>query len=64
MPFVGAVKGDLGEGGLLGREEGMSVVEVDMEDVEEAERNYRVREDMAGEGWHYTYRHQEKGGRL
>ena len=46
------------EGGGMGREEGMSIVEVDMEDVEEAEKNYKVREDIQGEGWHYTYRHQ------
>lgn len=46
------------EGGGMRREEGMSIVEVDMEDVEEAEKNYKVREDIQGEGWHYTYRHQ------
>ena len=39
----------------------MSVVDVDMEFVEEAEKNYRVRADMEGEGWHYTYRHQGGG---
>lgn len=35
----------------------MSIVEVDMEIVEEAEKNYKVREDMAKEDWHYVYRH-------
>ena len=41
-------------------EEGMSVVNVDMEIVEEAEKNYRVRADLAREEWHYEYRHQRK----
>ena len=38
-------------------EEGMSVVDVDMEILEEAEKNYLVRADLEKEGWHYTYRH-------
>ncbi|RFU35136.1 hypothetical protein B7463_g1214, partial [Scytalidium lignicola] len=48
IPFVGAL-------GKLGDEEGMSVVEVDMQVVEDAEENYKVREDIAREGWHYSY---------
>ena len=50
MPFVGVVKGSFQD-----CEEGVRVVEVDMEILEEAERNYRVREDMAGADWHYGY---------
>ena len=56
LPFVGA----LGEETKGSREEGMSVVEVDMEILEQAEANYGVRGDLAKEGWHYTYRHQGK----
>ena len=58
MPFVGAMKGEEGREGGMGKEEGMSIVEIDMEFVEEAEKNYKVREDMERQGWHYTYRHQ------
>jgi predicted amidohydrolase len=57
VPFVGA----LGNETMDTNREGMSVVDVDMEMVEEAEKNYKVREDIAGEDWHYTYRHQESG---
>ena len=42
----------------------MAVVELDMEILEEAERNYKVREDMARDDWHYTYRHDFPKGRL
>ncbi|KAK4695127.1 hypothetical protein P7C71_g2565, partial [Lecanoromycetidae sp. Uapishka_2] len=56
MPFVGA----LGDETKDTAAEGMSVVDVDMEIIEEAEQNYKVREDIAGENWHYTYRHQAK----
>ncbi|KAH7397889.1 carbon-nitrogen hydrolase [Cadophora sp. MPI-SDFR-AT-0126] len=48
VPFVGAL-------GKLGWEEGMRVVDLDMEILEEAEENYKVRQDMASEGWHYEY---------
>ncbi|KAH6679484.1 carbon-nitrogen hydrolase [Halenospora varia] len=48
VPFKGAL-------GKLGDEEGMSVVEVDMEILEQAEDNYKVRADMGREGWHYEY---------
>ena len=54
LPFVGA----LGDETKDTNKEGMSVVDVDMELVEEAEKNYKVRADIEGEGWHYTYRHQ------
>ena len=53
MPLVGTVKGSFD-----GPEEGMRVVEVDMEVLEIAERNYKVREDLAKEDWHYGYSHE------
>ena len=56
LPFVGAK----GEETMATAEEGMSIVDVDMEIVEEGEKNYGVRADLAKEGWHYTYRHQNK----
>jgi predicted amidohydrolase len=52
MPLIGAVKGSFD-----GPEEGMRVGEVDMEVLEIAERNYKVREDLAKEDWHYGYSH-------
>ncbi|KAG9228824.1 carbon-nitrogen hydrolase [Amylocarpus encephaloides] len=48
VPFKGAL-------GKMGAEEGMSVVEVDMQILEEAEDNYKVRADMSKDGWHYEY---------
>ena len=48
VPFKGAL-------GKLGSEEGISVAEVDMQILEDAEENYKVREDMARQGWHYEY---------
>jgi predicted amidohydrolase len=48
VPFKGAL-------GKLGAEEGMSVVEVDMQILEDAEANYKIREDMGRDGWHYEY---------
>jgi predicted amidohydrolase len=48
VPFQGAL-------GKLGPEEGMSVVDVDMQILDEAEENYKVRADMGSAGWHYEY---------
>ena len=50
MPLVGAVKDS-----FQTCEEGIRIVEVDMEILEVAERNYKVREDLAKEDWHYGY---------
>ena len=47
MPFLGSV----GEP-LLG-DEGMAIVDLDMNILEEAEKHYKVREDMAGDTWRY-----------
>ncbi|KAB8338877.1 hypothetical protein FH972_021821 [Carpinus fangiana] len=40
--------------------EGMAVVDLDMELIEEAERNYQVRADIAMDDWHYDYRHDKE----
>lgn len=55
LPFVGKVKGS-----FEGSEEGVRLLEVDMEILEEAEKHYRVREDVGREDWHYGYRHSER----
>ncbi len=57
LPFVGG----LGDETKATSREGMSIVEVDMAIVEEAEKNYKVRADINGEAWHYSYRHQSFG---
>ncbi len=54
VPFVGALGDETKETPV----EGMSIVDVDMTHVEEAEKNYKIRQDLGGESWHYTYRHQ------
>ena len=58
LPFVGALGGETKDTGS----EAMSIVDVNMEHVEEAEKNYKVREDMARKGWHYEYRHTKENG--
>jgi predicted amidohydrolase len=51
MPFVGPLT-------RLGScAEGMSVVDMDMQILEDAEANYQVRADLAKDDWHYDYRH-------
>ncbi|KAK3044651.1 hypothetical protein LTS18_000714, partial [Coniosporium uncinatum] len=40
--------------------EGMSVVDLDMQILEDAEKNYQVRADLARHDWHYDYRHGRK----
>ncbi|KAF1982256.1 carbon-nitrogen hydrolase [Aulographum hederae CBS 113979] len=42
--------------------EGMSVVDLDLQVLEDAEENYRVRSDLARLDWHYDYRHGKGGG--
>jgi len=37
--------------------EGMSVVDIDMAILEDAEDNYKIRADLASPEWHYDYRH-------
>ncbi|KAB5566901.1 carbon-nitrogen hydrolase, partial [Coniochaeta sp. 2T2.1] len=57
MPVVGGLGqfGTAEEEKDKGEEGEFRVVEVDMEILRVAEENYRVREDMASEGWHYRY---------
>ncbi|KAM0286770.1 hypothetical protein ACHAQH_000790 [Verticillium albo-atrum] len=45
----------LGSQGRLGAEEGMSVVNVDLDTLDAAEGGYKVRQDLGTEGWHYGY---------
>ena len=52
MPFVGKMQGS-----FEGKEEGVKVLEVDMGILEEAEANYKVREDMGRGDWHYGCSH-------
>ncbi|KAL8733655.1 MAG: hypothetical protein Q9181_003513 [Wetmoreana brouardii] len=59
VPFLGA----LGEETKDTNEEGMSIVDLDMRHVEEAEKNYKVREDLARDDWYYVYRHGLKRGK-
>lgn len=49
-PIKGRIEGSFEDG-----EEGMRIVEVDLGIQDLAEQNYRVREDMKGEAWHYGY---------
>lgn len=49
VPFVGPVAG------LSGSQEDMVVAEIETSVLDEAEANYRVREDMASHDWHYKY---------
>jgi predicted amidohydrolase len=50
LPFVGPVK-------TMGAEEGFIIAELDMSVLDLAEDNYKVRQDLSSEGWHYSYRH-------
>ncbi|KAE9968808.1 hypothetical protein EG328_007266 [Venturia inaequalis] len=49
MPFTGPIMK------MEGPEEGMRVCEIDMGWLDEAEKNYKVREDLAKEDWHYPW---------
>ena len=53
VPFVGALPA-LGEDTKDSAVEGMSIVDVNMRHVEEAEENYKIRSDMR-EHWHYRH---------
>lgn len=52
LPIVGKLDGSFVDG-----EEGLRVIEIDMEILEVAERNYKIRKDLASEDWHYGYSH-------
>ena len=53
VPFIGPLTR------MGGCQEGMTVAEVDMQIVEDAEKNYGIRADLAREDWHYDYRHNK-----
>jgi predicted amidohydrolase len=55
MPILGTLEGSFEDG-----TPGMRVVEVDMTVAEVAEENYKIREDLAREDWHYGYSLEEK----
>ncbi|KAJ5803789.1 uncharacterized protein N7518_000092 [Penicillium psychrosexuale] len=50
VPLVGSIA-------KMGTEEGFIVADLDMGPIEAAERNYKVRQDLKKEDWHYSYRH-------
>ncbi|KAF3395973.1 Nitrilase [Penicillium rolfsii] len=50
LPIVGPVA-------KMGNEEGVCVVDMDLGLLDIAEKNYKVRQDIGKEGWHYLYRH-------
>lgn len=49
-PLVGRVEGSFDDG-----QEGMRIVEIDFNIAKVAEDNYKIREDLSGEDWHYGY---------
>jgi hypothetical protein len=51
VPFIGALSK------LGGCAEGMAVVDLDLQILEDAEANYHVRMDLMSRDWHYDYRH-------
>ncbi|KAH7380721.1 carbon-nitrogen hydrolase [Pyrenochaeta sp. MPI-SDFR-AT-0127] len=58
VPFIGPLTK------LGGCAEGMSVVDIDMQILEDAEENYKVRSDIARDDWHYDYRHSRMKQKL
>lgn len=57
VPFLGSVGTPMGGG------EGMSVVDLDMDILDEAEESYRIREDMTADSWPYGNLRKCNGGR-
>ncbi len=47
------IQGSLGE--MEPGEEGMQIVDVDLDVLRLAEESYKVREDIKGAKWHYGY---------
>ncbi|KAJ5669858.1 hypothetical protein N7462_010928 [Penicillium macrosclerotiorum] len=50
LPIVGPVA-------KMGTEEGVQVVDMNLSLLEVAEKNYKVRQDIGKQDWHYVYRH-------
>lgn len=55
VPFTGPVQGK----SMPAEEEGHMIVDLDMSVLNLAEENYKVRQDIKSDGWHYTYRHDQ-----
>jgi len=51
VPFLGPISK------LAGPAEGMIIANLDMQIVEDAEKDYQIRADLARADWHYDYRH-------
>jgi hypothetical protein len=49
LPFAGCIER------FENSQEGMKIVDVDMNILEEAEGAYKIREDIATSDWHYGY---------
>ncbi|EON65327.1 hypothetical protein W97_04565 [Coniosporium apollinis CBS 100218] len=56
VPFIGPLTR------LGSAAEGMSVVDLDLGILEDAEENYGVRKDLSRDDWHYMYRHGRAKG--
>lgn len=54
VPYAGALTR------LGSHAEGMAVVDVDMQILEDAEENYKIRADLSRSDWHYEYRHSNR----
>ena len=54
MPIVGALPGSFEDG-----TPGMRVIETNMKLLDIAEANYKIREDLQREDWHYGYSHSK-----
>ncbi|KAJ5385751.1 hypothetical protein N7509_008292 [Penicillium cosmopolitanum] len=55
LPMIGPVV-------KMGTEEGVRVVDMDLELLDIAEKTYKVRQDIGKEDWHYVYRHSSRRG--
>lgn len=51
VPFLGPISK------IAGPSEGMIIANLDMQIVEDAEKDYQIRADLARADWHYDYRH-------
>lgn len=50
LPIVGQIA-------KMGTEDGFMIADLDMGIIQAAERNYKVRQDLKKDNWHYVYRH-------
>lgn len=51
VPFLGPISK------IDGPAEGMIIADLDMQVLEDAEKDYQIRADLARTDWHYDYRH-------